>query len=66
MKKRILLASMALGMASVSRAAVDCCGGGEDDFDYHTKRNPDLQRVPYYRQSKRGVYRERQTYRRKR
>ena len=59
MKKRILLASMALGMASVSRVAVECCCGGEDDFDYHTKRNPDLQRVPYYRKSKREVYRKR-------
>lgn len=59
MKKRILLASVALGMASVSRAAIVDCQAGEEDFDYHTKRNPDLQRVPYYRKSKREVYRKR-------
>ena len=65
MKKKILLASMALGMSSVSRAAIEGAlnkqesKGGEEDFDYHTKRNPDLQRVPYYRKSKREVYRKR-------
>ena len=59
MKQQILLAGLTLSMASVSRAEVDCCGGGEDDFDYHTKRNPDLQCVPYSRKSKREVYRKR-------
>ena len=65
MKKKILLLAMAAVMASVSRAAIEGAlkklesKGGEEDFDYHTKRNPDLQSVPYYRQSKREVYRKR-------
>ena len=59
MKKKILLLAMAAVMASESRAAIADCQVGEDDFDYHTKRNPDLQRVPYYRKSKREVYRKR-------
>lgn len=59
MKKKILLLAMSMAMASESRAAIADCRVGEDDFDYHTKRNPDLQRVPYYRKSKREVYRKR-------
>ena len=59
MKKKILLLAMSMAMASESRADIADCQAGEDDFDYHTKRNPDLQRVPYYRKSKREVYRKR-------
>ena len=59
MKKKILLLAVSTVMGSGSRTAIEDCQGGENDFDYHTKRNLDLQRVPYYRQSKREVYRKR-------